>query len=76
MAVKARPKLFVTRSWFLGELCGHDSLGRAIEARYVWIEGDKLAIMQMSEVAGMHRLSESEARSTSRDHVWRWRNAA
>jgi glycerate kinase len=38
----------------------HDPLGRAIEARYVWIEGDKLAIMEMSEVAGMHRLSESE----------------
>jgi glycerate 2-kinase len=38
----------------------HDPLGRAIEARYVWIDGDKLAIMEMSEVAGMRRLSESE----------------
>ncbi|HWN65951.1 MAG TPA: glycerate kinase [Candidatus Binatus sp.] len=38
----------------------HDPLGRAIEARYVWIEEGKLAIMEMSEVAGMHRLSESE----------------
>jgi glycerate kinase len=38
----------------------HDPLGREIEARYVWIEEGKLAIMEMSEVAGMHRLSESE----------------
>src|SRR6266571_39965 len=39
----------------------HDPLGREIEARYVWIEEGKLAIMEMSEVAGMHRLSESES---------------
>jgi glycerate kinase len=38
----------------------HDPLGREIEARYVWVEEGKLAIMEMSEVAGMHRLSESE----------------
>ncbi len=38
----------------------HDPLGREIEARYVWIEEDKLAIVEMSEVAGMHRLSENQ----------------
>ena len=38
----------------------HDPLGREIEARYVCIEEDKLAIMEMSEVAGIRRLSENE----------------
>jgi glycerate 2-kinase len=38
----------------------HDPLGREIEARYVWVEDGKLAIMEMSEAAGMRRLSESE----------------
>jgi glycerate 2-kinase len=38
----------------------HDPLGREIEARYGWIEGEKLAVMEMSEAAGMRRLSESE----------------
>jgi glycerate kinase len=41
--------------------CGaHDPLGREIEARYVWIDNRKLAVMEMSEAAGMRRLSESE----------------
>ena len=38
----------------------HDPLGRAIEARYAWIENSRLAVMEMSEAAGMRRLSESE----------------
>jgi glycerate kinase len=38
----------------------HDPLGREIEARYAWIENGKLAVMEMSETAGMRRLSESE----------------
>src|SRR3954468_24283185 len=38
----------------------HDPLGRAIEARYGWIDGEKLAVMEMSEAAGMRRLSGSE----------------
>lgn len=38
----------------------YDPLGREIEARYVWVEEGKLAIMEMSEVAGMRRLCESE----------------
>jgi glycerate 2-kinase len=41
--------------------CGaHDPLGREIEARYAWIDNRKLAVMEMSEAAGMRRLSESE----------------
>jgi glycerate 2-kinase len=38
----------------------HDPLGRAIDARYSWVEDKGLAIMEMSEAAGMRRLSESE----------------
>jgi glycerate kinase len=38
----------------------HDPLSREIESRYAWIEHGKLAVMEMSEAAGMRRLSESE----------------
>src|SRR3954447_15318664 len=38
----------------------HDALGREIAARYGWIEDQKLAVMEMSEAAGMWRLSENE----------------
>ena len=38
----------------------HDPLGREIDARYAWIGDEKLAVMEMSEAAGMRRLSESE----------------
>jgi glycerate 2-kinase len=38
----------------------HDPIGREIEARYAWINDAKLAVMEMSEAAGMRRLSEKE----------------
>ncbi len=38
----------------------HDPLGREIDARYAWIESGKIAVMEMSEAAGMRRLSEDE----------------
>ena len=38
----------------------HDPLGREIDARYAWIESGKIAVMEMSEVAGMRRVSEDE----------------
>jgi glycerate kinase len=38
----------------------HDPIGREIEARYAWIEDEKLAVMEMSEASGMRRLSENE----------------
>src|SRR5205085_9916845 len=38
----------------------HDPLGREIEARYGWIERRKLAVMEMSEAAGMRRLQSNE----------------
>ena len=45
-------------SWI--ECKAHDPLGREIEARYGWLAHEKLAVMEMSEAAGMRRLSESE----------------
>lgn len=38
----------------------HDPLGRVIDVRYAWIANRKLAVMEMSEAAGMRRLSEGE----------------
>jgi glycerate 2-kinase len=38
----------------------HDPVGREIEARYAWIKDRRLAVMEMSEAAGMRRLSEDE----------------
>lgn len=38
----------------------HDALGREINACYGWIDQEKLAIMEMSEAAGMRHLSKSE----------------
>ena len=45
-------------SWL--ECKAHDPLGREIDARYGWIDQEKLAVLEMSEAAGMRRLSESE----------------
>src|SRR3989442_11572224 len=38
----------------------HDPLGREMEARYGWIEHEKIAVMEMSEPSGLRRLSENE----------------
>jgi glycerate 2-kinase len=38
----------------------HDPLGREIDVRYAWVKDRKLAVMEMSEAAGMRRLSEDE----------------
>ena len=38
----------------------HDPLGREIDARYAWIGNSKLAVVEMSEAAGMRRLSKGE----------------
>ncbi len=45
-------------SWL--ECKAHDPLGHAIDVRYGWIDQENLAVMEMSEAAGMRRLSESE----------------
>jgi glycerate kinase len=38
----------------------HDPFGREIKARYVWIDNRRLAVMEMSEAAGMRRLCADE----------------
>src|SRR5437879_4631731 len=38
----------------------HDPLGREIEAHYAWIDQGKLAVMEMSEAAGVRRLRPNE----------------
>src|SRR6202795_3355124 len=38
----------------------HDPLGRELEARYAYIDSNKLAVMEMSEAAGMRRVAENE----------------
>ena len=38
----------------------HDPLSREIEASYGWIQNRKLAVMEMSEAAGMRRLQANE----------------
>jgi len=38
----------------------HDPLGREIDAHYAYINGQKLAVMEMSEAAGMRRLRPNE----------------
>jgi len=38
----------------------HDPLGREIDGRYAYIENKKLAIMEMSEAAGMRRVQPDE----------------
>jgi glycerate kinase len=45
-------------SWVKCGVC--DPIGREIEARYAYIDDRKLAVMEMSEAAGMRRLAESE----------------
>src|SRR5436190_6521654 len=45
-------------SWL--ECKAHDPLGRQIEARYGWIADKRLAVMEMSEAAGMRRLPQTE----------------
>jgi glycerate kinase len=45
-------------SWM--ERKARDPLGREIGARYGWIDKEKLAVMEMSEAAGMWRLSQNE----------------
>ena len=34
-----------------------DAIGRPIEARYAWQAGERLAILEMSEASGLHRIT-------------------
>ena len=48
------------RGGFWIDCKAHDPLNREIRAKYGWIDREKLAVMEMSEPAGMRRLSSSE----------------
>ena len=37
-----------------------DPIGREVEARYAWIEAEKLAVIEMSETSGLWRLKKEE----------------
>lgn len=45
-------------SWL--ECEAHDPIDRELTARYAWIDSGKIAVMEMSEAAGLRRLSQSE----------------
>ena len=42
------------------ECKAHDPIGREIDVRYGWVDDRKLAVMEMSEAAGMRRLKPNE----------------
>ncbi|HWM26174.1 MAG TPA: glycerate kinase [Chthoniobacterales bacterium] len=42
------------------ECNSHDALGRAVTARYVWLPSRIMAVMEMSEAAGMWRIAPPE----------------
>ena len=58
---------FLNGTWI--ECEAHDSLGRTIKATYAWIEAEKLAILEMSEAAGLRRLG-AEERNPSRTNTF------
>src|SRR6266446_5253947 len=41
-----------------------DPLGREVDARYAWVESEKLAIIEMSEASGLWRLRDGERAPT------------
>ncbi len=42
------------------KVASHDAIGRPIEARYAWVPGENLAVLEMSEASGLHRLAADE----------------
>ena len=41
-------------------VASEDALGRAIAARYAWLDGERLAILEISEASGLHRIAPHE----------------
>ena len=42
------------------KVASEDAIGRPIEARYAWLPGEGLAILEMSEASGLHRIAAHE----------------
>jgi glycerate 2-kinase len=51
------------------ECDAHDPLGRAIKSRFAWTESGRLAVFEMSEIAGLRRLAPDE-RNPSRANTF------
>ena len=41
-------------------ISGEDAIGRPIGTRYAWVPGESLAILEMSEASGLHRIAPDE----------------
>lgn len=41
-------------------VASEDAIGRPIEARYAWVAGESVAILEMSEASGLHRIAPDE----------------
>jgi glycerate kinase len=42
------------------DVASQDAIGRSIAARYAWLPGERLAILEMSEASGLHRIAQHE----------------
>jgi glycerate kinase len=42
------------------QVASEDAIGRPIGARYAWLPGERLAILEMSEASGLHRIAQDE----------------
>ena len=42
------------------EIPGEDANGRPVGTRYAWVPGERLAILEMSEASGLHRIAPHE----------------
>jgi len=42
------------------KIASEDAIGRSIEARYAWLPEESLAILEMSEASGLHRIASNE----------------
>ena len=42
------------------KVVSEDAIGRPIEARYAWLPDESLAILEMSEASGLHRIAQHE----------------
>lgn len=42
------------------EISGEDAIARPVATRYAWVPGESLAILEMSEASGLHRIAPHE----------------
>ena len=49
------------------KVASEDAIGRSIETRYAWLPGERLAILEMSEASGLHRIASHDRAPLSAD---------